>query len=242
MPPPGGEPSEAARRKIAEILIKRGRSELHVAAAFAQITRELIDVGADEVVLRLAADAVADEVRHAGLWFGVAARFAGAPVPWQSAGAARLPTHPGAEPWLVPALHVVGLCCINETIASVRLRGCLEHTTDPEVRATLREILSDEIDHARLGWAFLASKSVDERTRAALATWLPRLLGANIDALFQDVEGKLDEGFFDQGIPSAARTRAIVASALEDVVLPGFASVGIATRPAREWMATSFGR
>jgi hypothetical protein len=247
MPLPGGEPdtssdetlfyalSDNDRHIIADIFAKRAHAELCVSAVFAQITRELVEAGTDEPVLELAARAVGDEVRHAKLWLKVAAHYRGSDVAWPDAVAAQLPTYPGAEPWLAPALRIVGMSCINETIATVRLRECMDNATSALVRQTMHEILTDEIHHARLGWAYLASPRVTSKLRAAVSSWLVRLLSANVSALFNDVESSLGDAFVAHGIPSNAQTRTVAAAAVHELVLPGFIAVGLDVAEAQEW-------
>jgi len=246
MRPPGGRVSISEdsalialspdeRAIVSQVFAKRARAELCVAAAFAQITRDLVESGADRAVLELSARAVADEVRHAGLWLEVASEYGGSALAWPDAGATELPAYSGAEPWLLPALRVVGMSCINETIASVRLRECIDHTDVAGVREAMREILSDEIHHARMGWAYLASPRVTAELRSAVSAWLVRLLGANLAALFADVESTLDGAFVAHGIPSTAQTRAVAAAAVHEQVLPGFIEVGIDVTEARAW-------
>ena len=52
---------------------------------------------------------------------------------------------------------------MNETTAGVFLEVCLAHAEGALAKAALSELLSDEIDHGRIGWAHLAA--VDAATR-----------------------------------------------------------------------------
>jgi hypothetical protein len=45
------------------------------------------------------------------------------------------------------------------------MRGAVPRAAGPLLRAALRDVLADEIDHARVGWAYLASTEQDERMR-----------------------------------------------------------------------------
>src|SRR4051812_22072839 len=49
-------------------------------------------------------------------------------------------------------------------------RTCLAHARGPLVLSALRELLSDEIDHGRIGWAHLAA--LDRSTRNEVSRWL----------------------------------------------------------------------
>ena len=232
--------SNAARVAIAAVLEKRARSELRVASAFAAVTRELLEVGADLAVLRLAADAVGDEVRHGDLWHVLATKYRGEEAPWPVAAPQSLPEHRDADRGLMATLHVVALTCINETVATTRLESSLWAARGPWMRDTLRSILSDEVGHARIGWAHLASRRVSATTRDAVAVLLPELLRVNLGALFDDIEATLPEAFPEHGILSPADTRTIVGAAMRDLVLPGFVHVGVDVTAARRWCAGEF--
>ena len=65
-------------------------------------------------------------------------------------------------------LHAVLNCCVNETIASAHLRATLKAAVSPLVREVIRLLLADEIDHARVGWAHLASEHVTPQLPLAL--------------------------------------------------------------------------
>jgi hypothetical protein len=134
---------------------------------------------------------------------------------------------------------VVGLCCINETIATVRLREAAKQAQHPRVKGVLREILRDEVKHSRLGWAFLASPNASIQVKRGVSQWLVRLLQANLDSLFADVKG-LDDSLCSHAIPSCEQTRADVTAALWHLLLPGFESTGLDVATARDWVEAEF--
>ena len=57
---------------------------------------------------------------------------------------------------LRPTLHTLAMGCINETIASAWLEASLRDATLPLARRVIRELIADDIHHARMGWAHLA--------------------------------------------------------------------------------------
>jgi len=95
--------------------------------------------------------------------------------------------------------------------------------------------LSDEIDHARAGWAHLASPFVSADDKRALGPWLRRLLAGKLDALLDEAAPLPGEAFPDHGMLSRATFRKLMYAALDDVVLPGFDAAGIDTTDARAW-------
>ncbi len=133
---------------------------------------------------------------------------------------------------LEAALHVAGLCCINETLATAYLEECLSIATSPLAVTANRAHLREEIDHARLGWAHLASRSLTPGLREALGDCLPRLLDANVP-LWERQDASLPaEGVPAHGHPSHAASRRVIEDAVRELVLPGFRHVGIDVRGA----------
>lgn len=213
---------------------ERAGLELQVGAAFATVFRELVEAGADEVVLSLCSRAVADEVRHARLCLSLAERLLGRPLPWPGGAPCFVPTYPGFEGSLLAAAHVAALCGFNETIATVRLSATLGPTKSEATRLVLKQILEDEVDHARIGWAHLSSRHVSPAMRARLAPLLPALAEASLSGVLDENAAVPDDGDED-GLPSVATTRAVTLAAIDDVVIPGFDHVGVDTTALRAW-------
>jgi hypothetical protein len=128
------------------------------------------------------------------------------------------------------------MCCINESIACAFIEACLGDAVGPLVRAVQRVHLSDEIEHARVGWAHLASARVDAATRRELARWLPRLLGANVANWRSRIDWLPEAGVPGHALPPRRVSFAVVLACVRDVVLPGFAHVGVDPTHARSWL------
>jgi len=125
-------------------------------------------------------------------------------------------------------LHIVGHCALNETLASSVLEVALEVTTGTLARAALRELLSDEIDHARIGWGHLGTLTQAER--AELSPWLPRLVRANL-RMWRDAS-RLDPGdraLYAHGALSRELVERGLRAALRDLIVPGFEQLGLVT-------------
>jgi len=227
-----------SRSRLATIWAQRAESELAAGVAFAAVARELRELDADPVVLELADQAAADEPRHAELCLRLAAAYAGAPAATPPPRAVTLPEHAGAGDALRKHLHAAGMCCINESIACAFIEVCLDDAAGPLVRAIHREHLSDEIEHARVGWAHFASPRVDAATRREVARWLPRLLSANLENWRSRIAWLPADGIAGHALPPSARCFEAARAAVRDVIIPGFAHVGIDAAHAAAWFAS----
>jgi len=228
------------RERLGRQWASRAQAELRVAGVFTVVSHDLLEQGADPAILHIAARAVADEVRHADLCRALAARYLGRAVPWPEPGRSPIPTLGRAPPALRATLHTVAMGCINETLASAWLEESLRTATAPAARAVIRELIADDIHHARLGWGHLASSSVAKDARKVLGAWLPQLLEWAAKPWTKTSKDKIVEGVPRHGVPSAEVTQEVVGTTLRTVVLPGFESLGVPIGGAREWCIRHF--
>jgi hypothetical protein len=135
----------------------RARSELgahfaHLAqleaasvAAFRRLARELRDLGAPGALVARARRAAREEVRHARLTRGLAARFGGEvpPVRVEPTAARSLEDF---------ALENVREGCVGETYGAALAGWQALHAADGEVRAVAEALRDDEEGHAELAW------------------------------------------------------------------------------------------
>lgn len=217
---------------IAAVWQGRASAEGSVHAYAQRIVADLRDSDADPKVIELAARMVSDEARHVTICVDVASRYAG-----------RALTTPPPRPILDPladvplplraTLRVVATSCIGESFASAWIDESGRLTRPEWLREVLRKHLADEVHHARLGWAHLASTRVGEAERRAIAEWLPRLVEVNLHAWRTFDPRWPAEGFPEDGLPSHAQTHAIIDDALAQLVLPGFDALGVDTALVR---------
>jgi hypothetical protein len=219
----------------------RATAELRVAGVFAVVSHDLLQRGADPAVLQIAARAVSDEVRHADLCRVIAERYLGRAVAWPTPGPSQMPSLSRAPAALRATLHTVAMGCVNETVASAWLEESLRTATAPTARAVIRELIADDIHHARLGWAHLGSSFVSKEDRQTLGAWLPALLEFAAKPWTKLHADKIELGVPEHGVPSVATTREVVHATLTTVVLPGFDSLGVPTAAAKEWCDRAFG-
>ena len=222
------------RRLVGGIWEARAASELGAGSGFAQVVVGLYAIGAVPEVIALATAAAHQEVEHARSCRALAELYLGAPVASPRAKKVGMPPHRGAPDGLRSTLHVMGLCCVNETLAAEFIGRCLDDAELPAVRAACSTHLRDEIGHARVGWAHLASGVLDAADRRAIAAWAPRLVRANGAMWMQRLQTLPEAGVRGHGYPPREALEAGVRKALRELVVPGLAHVGIdATGAAR---------
>jgi len=230
-------PEETISARVAGTWAFRTRAEIEASARFARMSTELAEVGADPVVVRGARDASEDEARHRDLCAIVAARF-GQPdaknhtPPRVRIGRSDMPQRDRLL-W-----EVVAVCCISETMNASLLTRCQEVAQDEQIRATLHELLKDEVKHAQLGWAHLASERAAGRG-AFLRDVLPAMLEASVEPGF--LEGTLTQswtdGMLEYGELPAPELVQLYCETLIEVVFRGLDAMGVDTALGRAWLS-----
>ena len=134
--------------------------------AFDIIRSDLARFGAPETLLREAAHAQADEVRHAQQMSALAARYGATPAKHRSESKRD-------QTLLEFALDNAVEGCIRETFGAACAAYQAVRARDPEVRATLRQVATDETRHAELSWkihSWVASQlTAEERAQLTAA-------------------------------------------------------------------------
>ena len=239
LPTADGEVTEidpTLREHLARIWLSQAATEARVAKSFALVHESLVALGADEGLIAVSKRAIDDEHRHTELCREMARRYFGAEVTATPVLPFAPPRHELAKSEEERrALWVVGQCAFNETFASAYLSLCHERAEVGLPRAALRELLSDEIDHARIGWAYLAT--LPRHLRAAIDDWLLPLAICNLRE-WRSVRLSEDASLTKHGIPAAAEVEEALVTALRDLIVPGLAHTGCDTRSVETWLAT----
>lgn len=240
MTPAGSDASETLsapdRELVATTCARRAELELRGAAAFTVITQALIDLRADSRIVDLSARAIAEEVRHSEIYLALSSSYSPTGVGRPQVAPIEVPAHPGLGPKLRRVLHVVGMCSINETMACAFLELCLEGAQSHATRVALREVLADEIRHARIGWAYLASGGVEKGTYREVERWLVPMLCAQLAGWWKQIETLPEGEVRTHGCPSGRAIEEAAVRSLHELVLPGFAAVGIDVTEARRFV------
>jgi hypothetical protein len=224
----------AERVAVAEVWRQRAGNELSTSAVFATLTRSLVATGAPHAILRQAAAAVEDEVRHAQICVHVALAYDPACAPPPPSVVSDPPRFTGSEE-VDAGLFVVMQSCVNEGVAAAYLQRCLDEATSVLARAAVRDILTDEIHHARFGWTWLAAAGTASM-RATVAEALPTLLRLVADAWMGDGDSPRPKTPLGHGIIDGVAVAQVVREAYEALILPGFEAAGIDSRPACAWV------
>ena len=224
------------RSRLAEIWLVRAAMERRVADSFEVIHGALLRRGASPDLVALAERAIDDEYRHTELSRLVASRFAGRELPTPQRLPLETPAHKGASPELRDSLFVVGQCVLNETTASAFLETCLGCAEGALAKSALRELLSDEVEHGRMGWTYLAS--MDDRTRAEIARWLLPMAYLNLQIWKREspYDPKHDAVFAAHGAPPAATLHEALVDALRSLIVPGLRQLRMPTDALERWL------
>jgi hypothetical protein len=224
-----------SRGILAEIWLARSANERRVSDSFALIHAALLAVHAESSLVALAHRAVDDELRHAEICRTVASRFAREELAAPSPLLLTVPPHATASPELRHTLHIVGQSCFNETLASAILEASLQTARGPLACAALRELLSDEVDHARLGWAHLAT--VRPEVKKKLSAWLQPLARGNLKTWRETQRTyATSPELVEHGALTRERTEQTLVGALRDLVVPGFAKLGLSVDALTHWL------
>jgi hypothetical protein len=138
-------------------------------ASFAQLTLDLLAVGAPPELLASTQRAALDEIEHAQIAFALATAYGGGPP----IGPAALAALPGACRSLAEVARTTFLdACVGESVASAVLAESSRQAVDPVLREALAKMADDEDRHAELAWRIVAwaMRSGDPEVARALAS------------------------------------------------------------------------
>jgi hypothetical protein len=225
-----------ARERAAVVASWLGRSaaERRAADVFEVIVGAARELDLAPDLLAIAERAIDDELRHAELCRVVAEAYAGVPLDAPPRLSLEVPKHESVSPELRRTIWIVQQCALNETTASAFLEECLEQAKAPIARAALRELLSDEIDHARLGWGHLASLS--SKKKGEIAPFVVRIVAANVREWRKPGPDRPSDVVAEHGLIAPEAVRRAVDEAQRTLVSPGFAHVGFEVSALNQWI------
>jgi len=224
-----------ARRTLGTIWEARVRSELEVSAQFSAIRTGFAGHAPNGALDALLETAVTDEARHARLCSRVAHRYGGV-LARTDVAVGPLVRFGSANEKVSLLLHLVLLSCISEVSSTFYLRSAMKLCSGKLASAVLRELLADDIEHARIGWTYLASGNVDPEAKRHVSSALPTLFRLS-HAVWENVSDHREPWFADHGCPGRALSRTSFELALPEVILPGMAAVGVDPGPGERWFS-----
>ena len=237
---PGIDLTDAERVQIGATWAFRAAGEHETAAQYEDLARRLQARGADPETIARVAAAGRDEVRHRGLCAEMAGR-AGYPLPeFSPAKIRRIAPHDlGEEARL--CYEVVALFCVTESINATLLLRSWQSARDEQTRAALHALLTDEVRHSRIGWAYLSEHPA---SKDALGPRLPLMLAAAVhdESFLADAAPSGSPALVAHGLLSQVDRRGVFLEAMNDVVLPGLELCQVRTADARRWLAACTSR
>jgi hypothetical protein len=211
---------------------------LDAAERFRALAPTLRALEASPSLVEMAHEAASDELRHASLCRELIVHFGGAlPAEKPCVPAARI-APAGLEGRERVLYEIVALSCITETLSTALLGELVARADDPVCKQAMHSVLRDEVNHSRLGWAFLA----EERARGArdgVGRHVPEMLEAALGPhffTFADAPDAQQKELTAIGSLERPERQRVVREALETVVFPGLERFGIGTSAAKRWL------
>jgi hypothetical protein len=229
------EPSPDEQRRLAEMWAFRARSEQETAAHYQALAGRLATAGGAPGWVNRVLAAADDERRHRISCDKLAARFGRVAALATPTELPRVAPH-GLEGRARLLYEMVAFFCVTESINATLLLRSFKQALDPETRDVLRSLLADEVEHSRIGWAYL---SLEPALAREFGDRMPRLLdGTTHDPEFLNEPDaqRASSACAAHGLLSQAELRAVFREAMGDVVLPGLQHCGVDTGAARRWL------
>jgi len=203
------------------------------AALIPQMMRAEIDADHQAAV----AEMISDELRHARLCAAAALALGGDPraeLPPLTA----VPEHLDASPLEAVLRNVISISCLSETVAVALIDGERLRAGPPALADLLKEILADEVGHARFGWRLLdeLGPQIDDGMRLRLGDYLIDAFAhlrahelAHIPA--RPAPSDVAESI---GVCDGNDARTLLFETIEEVILPGLTAHGLPAKAAWE--------
>ena len=230
------------RRFAAKQWLGRASGELESTRSFRWIADVCEELGDASEFIALARRAVTDEERHGEICRRVASAYAGTDTIPPVSPPSTIELHTPDDPELAVTLYIIESCCLSESIGAVTIENTLAASTTPLAQTALRELLTDEVMHARMGWAYLGAPELGGKHREALAEWLPITLDGMFEYWRSLGSSPAPAATLAHGCLPLEKLEELIFIAFEDLALPGFAHLGIDTRAAASYLATKRGQ
>ena len=214
----------------------RAWAERDSAARYARLQQSMQTRGAPANLIDACRRAGQDEARHADICAANATRFevhdpyAERPTPAEPLGPAALP------PAERLTYELVAFACVTESLNASLLLETHDRATEEGIRSAVHGLLADEVQHARLGWAWLAW-SRQQGEVGWLARYAPAMLEAAASKNLSDPAALCARwsrpalGYLAQSDRVAIFVRCAV-----EVIAPGLARFDVDPEPMLDWL------
>ncbi len=215
---------------------QRSQAERHVEQCFRRIAARMRALGLRSELAEQAEAAARDEVVHARLCAELAASLgcvadSSAPIPDSELAP------PECSEVQRLTYEVVAVSCVGETESCGTVLSLLKASPAARVREVLHTIATDEVRHAKLGWAYLEAVG-PTMDLGFLPSLIPRML-VHAEPFFAPATEPAREAdeLLRWGVFPHREKRRVLAEMLREVILPGLARAGIEPAPTSEWLA-----
>jgi hypothetical protein len=195
----------------------------------------MLQAGAPEALVELAARASLDETRHASRCADIL-RARQAPVPPPETQLLEYAPH---ELTSVERLtyEVVAQSCVSETESMATLVTLMDEARGETLKSIIHELARDEVQHARIGWGYL-TWARERMDLGFLASLLPGMANGTAGPdLFRPAGPGTDEPtLYQSGVVPHSERQRIYLETLDSVVIPGMNEHGVDTAPLRHWV------
>jgi hypothetical protein len=214
-----------APREVFQIWRNREHIEIEATIVFDQLAKDLRELwGEQDQISALALRSSHDELRHAKRCREILSHG-------PDLGPALTPNYkvqfgPANLSLIQRILYTaIGVCCITETMSTALLIEMHQRANAGIIKNTIHEILVDEVDHGRIGWAIISRLSKTEDL-SWIAEDLPKLIK---EAFQSDITPMLGvtQDLSPWGILLEKDARPIMNKTLETVIYPGLKSFGV---------------
>jgi hypothetical protein len=212
------------RTGLARAWRARAQAEARVSRSFASLLRALPAGELPSFIREALTRAVEEEAQHSELCEGMVARYAELGAAPDEPADPQLPLATPAE----RAAVLVSAACISESIASAYLERCHARARVPAAREVLHALLTDEVGHAQIGWAYVAGLPKDSPQREAITRSARPLIERVQNGWRERVQRLHAVPDADHGYPPADELCAVIDQSASDLVRRGFYYVGVA--------------
>ena len=209
--------------------------ETGAALRFGSLSRRMWEAAAPEALVEMAARASRDEMRHASRCEDVLRMRQASVPPPETRLLEYAPLELNPEQRLT--YEVVAQSCVSETESMATLVTLLDAAHDETLKAIIHELARDEVQHARLGWGYLAWAR-QRMDLEFLAPLLPGMVAGSAGAeLFRPAPpGTDDPTLLHWGVVPHSDRQRLYLETLEAVIIPGMVEHGVGTGPLRLWV------